>query len=67
MTATDELREYKCEYYRLRAHPKSCFFCNHCTDIFFDSKGPYMFFCDVDSDIDIGLQGVCQKFYEVDE
>ena len=49
MTATDELREYKCEYYRLRAHPKSCFF------------------CDVDSDIDRGLQGVCQKFYEVDE
>lgn len=27
--------------------PKHCVFCKHCTDIFCDSKGPYMFICEL--------------------
>jgi len=60
-------REYECEYYRLKAHPRSCFFCDNCTDIFFDyTNGPYMLFCSVDADIDTGMRGECGKFTEGD-
>lgn len=64
MSTAGELREYKCEYYSLRAHAKSCFFCDHCTDIFFDSDGPYMFLCDIAGDVHSGLSGTCEGFYE---
>lgn len=39
-------RTYECEHYKVTANEKSCFFCKHCTDIFFDyTNGPYMFIC----------------------
>lgn len=61
-------REYECEFYKLKAHPRSCFFCDNCTDIFFDyTNGPYMFFCAVDGNTDTGLSGLCEQFSEVDE
>ena len=59
------MRKYECEYYSLSAPATSCFFCDHCTDIFFDfSHGPYMFFCELDEDVDVGLSGKCKTFKE---
>lgn len=58
-------REYKCKYYSLKAHPRSCFFCDHLTDIFWDySHGPYMFFCEIEQDTDTGICGKCKQFIE---
>lgn len=59
-------KEFKGEGYTVMAHPKSCFFCEHCTDIIYDySNGPYMFICNnnIDSDhIELGLKGMCDNF-----
>ena len=51
------------------AHPKACFFCDHCTDIFYDWNGPYMFICQKDhnDEIERGLEGKCPDFYETTE
>ena len=65
-------KEFKGEGYSVMAHPKSCFFCEHCTDIFYDyTNGPYMFFCDLTEDgedttdrINKGLKGSCNNFKE---
>ena len=61
-------KEFKGEGYIVMAHPKSCFFCEHCTDIIYDySNGPYMFICNnnINSDhIELGLKGMCNKFKE---
>lgn len=58
------LRKYECEYYSLRARPNSCFFCDHCTDIFFDQDGPYAFVCDEEQNVELGLSGMCSLFIE---
>ena len=50
--------------YTVKAHPQSCFFCQHLTDIFYDSGGPYMFLCDLAADIETGMSGVCRDFKE---
>lgn len=61
-------KEFKGEGYTVLAHPRSCFFCRHCTDIFYDyTNGPYMFICDIDStsaQIESGLRGECGDFEE---
>ena len=61
-------REFKGEGYIVLAHPKSCFFCEHCTEIIYDfSNGPYRFVCNIEfepSHIDMGLKGMCSKFKE---
>ena len=53
---------------------KSCVFCNHCTDIYYDySNGPYMFACELDKDksaddyfqIEKGVIGKCEYFIEI--
>jgi hypothetical protein len=55
--------EYGCT--NVSAPEKSCFFCSHCTDIFFDyTRGPYMFICELDEYIVDGLNGECVKFAE---
>ena len=66
-------RIYKCEYYSCNAHPRSCFFCKHCSDVFFNFLGgPYNWVCQYDGkdrkDIpkDGGMNGKC-KFFEEDE
>lgn len=53
--------------YTVKAHPKNCFFCQHLTDIFYDSGGPYAFICDVDGDDETGMRGVCPDFKEEEE
>ena len=64
----DELRRYECEFYSVDAHPRSCLFCAHCTDVFWDyTNGPYMFFCDADGDTESGMSGECDSFIEESE
>lgn len=61
-------REYKCEYYSIKAHPRSCFFCDNCLDILFDyTNGPYMFICTKQVATRTGLLGKCDQFIEGDE
>lgn len=52
------------------SHERSCFFCKHCTDIFYDyTHGPYMFYCELGLDgidepnyIELAFQGKCPKW-----
>lgn len=53
------------------AHKRSCLFCKHCTDIFYDyTNGPYMFICGFECDLDMeeakykSFKGLCPKFEE---
>lgn len=58
------MRKYECEHYSVMAPPKCCLFCDHCTDVFYDFDGPYMFLCDVDADTSKGAAGKCERFEE---
>lgn len=74
----ERTRKYVCEYYSVMAHPRSCFFCEHCTYIWYDyTVGPYMFDCDSDNveldehgarqvgdKVRLGLQGKCNDFID---
>jgi len=56
--------------YSVIAHKKSCFFCSHLTDIWFDyTHGPYMFHCEqeIDPEEKEIVFGECQCFKEVEE
>jgi hypothetical protein len=53
------------------AHKKSCLFCKHNTDIFYDyTNGPYMFFCELEVDdarfaqdyVKMSFEGKCPKW-----
>lgn len=54
------------------AHKHSCLFCNHCTDIFYDSNGIYALICDINcNDQEImeehkksSFYGKCEYFKE---
>lgn len=41
------MRHYSCEYYECDAPDECCLFCEHCTDIFYDCGGPYLFLCEL--------------------
>lgn len=75
-TNPDFTREYKFHDppMAIRANPRSCFFCNHCTDIFYDWNGPYGWACekhqcteDDEGPVEKGLLGQCQDFFETEE
>lgn len=64
-------RRFECDYYSCNAHPRSCFFCKHCFDIFYDYiNGPYMFICAYPTKADMedhsieGMKGKCNNFEE---
>ena len=58
-------RLYECEFYSVMAHERSCLFCEHCSDVFWDySNGPYMFLCDAGGDTKGAMNGGCSKFIE---
>ena len=70
------LKDFKSDYYKAQAPDRSCFFCKHCTDVFYDWDGPYAFSCDCfeESDTDkgilvsqFGLAVNCVKFEPDDE
>ena len=55
------------------AHEKSCLFCRHNTDIFYDyTHGPYMFICEFGSDeekfvvdyVEKSFEGKCPRWEE---
>lgn len=59
-------RRYECLYYDVMAPEKSCLFCEHCCDVFWDfTNGPYMFFCASDGDPEQGAIGNCKSFKEM--
>ena len=61
----EDAKWYKCEWYEVLTHKRSCFFCKHCTSIFWDyTNGPYWFFCDKDLDTTVGFKGECREFEE---
>ena len=63
---SEDMRLYECEYYRVLAPDKSCLFCDHCTDVFWDyTNGPYMFFCECKENTDDGTCGNCNAFEEM--
>ena len=55
---------FKCDNGKLYAAPlNSCLFCKHCTDILYDSNGPYHCTCDVGEDpTDYTLDCSCIDF-----
>lgn len=66
---SEDTKLYDAKFYQVKAHCRSCFFCDHCTDIFWDfSNGPYMFLCDKNmfdmEAIKKGIIGKCKSFEE---
>ena len=62
----EDARTFECLSYTLIAHKKSCEFCKHLTETFWDfTNGPYIFFCDKGIDVtnDILKYG-CSDFEE---
>ena len=75
-----DLKEYMLEDvfpncgFRILALPNTCYFCEYCTDIWWDySNGPYMFYCEMEHDENgeivneelvakKGLYGKCELF-----
>ena len=49
------------------APARSCLFCRHCTDIFFDHLGPYMAFCAKGLSVTCGSEGGCPDFTPDDD
>ena len=47
-----------------RCHPKNCVFCDNCTDIWYDSNGPYVIECTKNLSQATGLKGQCKYFKE---
>ena len=47
-----------------KCHPRSCVFCDNCTDIWYDNNGPYMIFCDKGLLQETGFEGKCEYFTE---
>lgn len=43
---------------------KSCVFCQHCTDIWYDSQGIYMIACGIYENTEYGLKGKCKNYKE---
>lgn len=51
-----------------KAPEKSCCFCKHCTDIFYDfTHGPYLFICDLNCNTETAFKDECSYFEEEKE
>lgn len=60
-------RVYKLDIgWRVTAPENCCLFCDHCTDIFYDSGGIYATWCDLGLDTYAGSCGECSSFVEED-
>ena len=65
MTNGSRLRLFYCANRKVYVcDEKCCLFCDHCTDVFYDSDGPYLLICDIAKDTEIGMQGICEHFKE---
>lgn len=59
------MKDFKCMNGKTyRCPDESCLFCEHNTDIFYDSRGIYMLICDLHKDVIIGTEGKCESFKE---
>lgn len=54
------MKIYRCENgYYYKGPQRSCLFCKHCTDVFWDhTNGPYMFHCE----LGLEFSGDCNSF-----
>ena len=50
--------------WKVTAPENCCLFCDHCTDIFYDSGGIYHTFCNIGQDVYAGSRGECPDFIE---
>lgn len=67
MSEHEHARIFHGSGYTVKAHPRSCFFCQHLTDIFYDyTNGPYGFVCNrkTEADVETGMIGECKCFEE---
>ena len=48
----------------VKCRPNCCLFCDECTDIFYDSEGPYRIICLKEKSFEIGMLGKCDSFRE---
>ena len=62
-----ETRKWECENGSVYGMPYNhCVFCNHCTDIYYDSDGPYMFSCNINKEIELAETECKCAFFEDD-
>lgn len=60
-------RGWVCENgYAYRMPYAHCVFCKHCTDIYYDSAGPYMFSCELNKKLHIAETECECKYFEDD-
>lgn len=57
-----EIFELKGLHKKYLALKTACPFCTHCTDVFYDWNGPYMWVCDLDNNCGYGMSGNCKDF-----
>lgn len=50
----------------LLCRPNCCLFCDNCTDIYYDDRGPYSIICSKEGDFETGMHGKCLMFMEED-
>ena len=48
----------------IMCRPNCCLFCDECTDIYYDSGGPYGIICLKQGDFETGMLGKCEMFLE---
>lgn len=51
----------------IMVRPNCCLFCEKCTDIYYDSHGPYAIICLKNGDFEKGMRGKCEMFSEEQE
>lgn len=51
----------------INCRPNCCLFCDECTDIYYDSQGPYAIICLKKGDFKTGMLGKCEMFKEEQE
>jgi len=51
----------------IMVRPNCCLFCDECTDIYYDSRGPYGIVCSKQGDFKTGMLGKCEMFSEEQE
>ena len=47
----------------IKCRPNCCLFCDECTDIYYDSGGPYGVACMKNGDFEQGMLGKCEMMH----
>lgn len=51
----------------IMCRPNSCLFCEECTDVYYDLRGPYAIVCKKGGDFETGMLGGCKMMREKEE